>query len=304
MEPPSRESSSPPLIEERIIQRFVRHAPSMAEAGLGIGDDGALVGEACWSTDLLVEGVHFTREADPSDVGFKAVAVSVSDVAAMGARPRWLLLGLSVPGDDAWLRRFTDGVATACRCFGVALVGGDTTRSPSHRTVSSTVGGTLVGAPLLRSGGRPGDDLWVSGPLGAAGAGWSRPIHPPPEELRRPRPPIELALTLARERLATAALDLSDGLAVDLARLARASGCGAQVWESAIPRPEGITLREATGGGEDYALLVAAGPERRASLEALGMHRIGVLTEDPAVLLLPGPWPPPLYRHFQRGEPA
>lgn len=257
-----------------------------------------------WTIDVLIEGVHFDDRLAPEDVGYKTVAVSVSDVAAMGARPTWMLLGVSVPADDDHLARFREGVRLACRHFGVALIGGDTTRSAGQRVFTSVVGGRCVAEPLLRSGGQVGDDLWVGRELGAAGAGWSRPS--PAEHhlqaLRRPRPQIELGLTLAGRGLATAAMDLSDGLATDLERLARASGTGATVHADLLPLAPGVDLREAVRGGEDYALLFTASPAHRDEILALGCIRIGSLSAAPAVRLLPGPWPPPLFDHFE-GSP-
>ncbi|MCB9668220.1 MAG: thiamine-phosphate kinase [Alphaproteobacteria bacterium] len=306
MEPPSPDAPRPSEgAEANIIDRLERSTRGSARAEppeIGIGDDATVLPDGTvWSMDVLVEGVHFDARLAPEDVGYKAVAVSVSDVAAMGALPCWVLLGVSVPADDAFVEGLTAGVAEACRHFGVALAGGDTTRSPGARVITGVVGGRCAARPLLRSGGRPGDDVWVSGALGAAGAGWSRST--PPDwalaALRRPEPPVELAVTLAREGLATAAMDLSDGLATDLARLCRASGCGAEIDSAALPRPHDVSVREATRGGEDYQLLFTASPAHRTRIAALGdVTRIGQLTAGPAVWLDGGDWPTVLFAHF------
>lgn len=271
---------------------------------VGIGDDATVLpGGSVWSMDALVEGVHFDARLSPEDVGYKVVAVSVSDIAAMGARPTWLLLGVSVPGDDAFLGGFRAGVAEACRHYSVHLVGGDTTRSAGPRMFTSVVGGLLAGPPLLRSGGLPGHELWVSGPLGAAGAGWSRaePLPSHLAALRRPPVSVERALDIAP--FASAGMDLSDGLALDVERLARASGCGAVVDGAIVPLAEGVSLQEATRGGDDYVLLVAASPDHREELERQGWSRVGRLTHDPGVRLTPAGWPAPLFSHFE-GTPG
>lgn len=259
-----------------------------------------------WSLDTLVEGVHFDARLRAEDVGWKAVAVSVSDVAAMGAVPRDLLVGLSVPadGDMAFVEGFARGLGEAVRHFGLTLVGGDTTRSGRARTVTTVVGGPCVAEPLMRSGASEGDDLWVTGLLGLAGEGWAtaNPSDAALHALRRPTPPVAFALDLAREHLASAAMDLSDGLAVDLPRLCRASGVGAVIEPDRVPGVASLQLRVC--GGDDFELLFTAPAACRDAIEALATRhgvratRVGAVTAGPAVVLAGTAWPAPLFAHF------
>lgn len=279
---------------------------------VGPGDDGAVLdGRTTVTTDALVEGVHFDDRASPEDVGFKTLAVSVSDLAAMGARPRWAVLSLALPAIDPpqgdWAARFAEGLAEACRRWNVALVGGDTVRSPGPRAISLTLVGELVGRALLRQGATPGDDVWVTGTLGRAGQGWR---HASPSEAaraawRRPNPPLAFALALVANGHATAGLDLSDGLALDAERLAHASGVALHVQRDAIPRDDDDTdAVDATRGGEDYELLFTANVAARDAIRALAdatgtrVTTIGRVTEGEGAHLQPGPWPAPVFAHF------
>lgn len=282
---------------------------------VGPGDDGAVLGNGLALTaDVLVEGVHFDDQLAPEDVGWKVLAVSVSDLAAMGAQPVWALLTLSLPSDDRpWVSGFARGFGQACERFGVTLIGGDTTGSPGPRIAGVTLGGQAVGRPLTRSGGRPGDDLFVTGVPGLAGAGWmlSTPPRSAIDALRHPEPPLGFALDLAREELATAAMDLSDGLAMDLPRLARSSKCGARLDPGKMPAhrhldrldPE-VARRCRLAGGDDYQLLFAAAPEARLQIRELAARHgvritaVGSLIEGSDVELTDGDWPSGSFDHF------
>jgi len=280
------------------------------------GDDAAVLSAGrTLTTDLLVEGVHFDERLSPADVGWKAVAANVSDLGAMGARPEWALLGLSLPEplDMAWVNDFATGLAEALAHWELRLVGGDTTRSPGPRIVSVTVGGTAH-HPVTRAGAQPGDDLWVSGTLGAAAAGFGRGAGEA-RWLRRPEPPVALGVALAEGRLARAMMDLSDGLATDLPRLCAASGVGARVEAARLPidltaQQGPAPLSEAVAWGEDYQLLFAADPVDRGAIAAVGLrlgvalHRVGEVTEPPACRLHPGPWPVASFRHFTETPPC
>jgi thiamine-monophosphate kinase len=301
MEPPQRSDAEQGVLDVLIA------ATSPPPPPHGPGDDCALLGEGQVVTvDMLVEGVHFDDRLSPSDVGYKAVAVSVSDVAAMGARPTWLLLSLALPAplDAVWAGQFAEGVGAACRRWRLALVGGDTVRSSGPRVASVTMGATCVAAPMLRSGGRVGDDLWVTGTLGRAGAGWatSTPTEQSLGALRRPDPPIAFALDLAAAGLATAAMDLSDGLARDLPRLCAASGCGARVDGRAVPADDADGDLAWTGG-DDYELLFAASPTDRGAIAATAARhgvrvtRIGALDAGP-VRVDGRSWPTPRFEHW------
>lgn len=286
---------------------------------LAAGDDAAVLPPnatpTAWTVDTLVEGLHWDGRLTPEDVGHKALAVSVSDLAATGARPRWALLSLSLPpGDAAWVHRFAHGLGEAQRRWAVHLIGGDTTGTAAGgpRTVSLTLGGPVVAEPLRRDGAQVGDTIWVTGALGLAGAGWRLPDPPPAAlaALRRPEPPVAFALALAAAGLATAGLDLSDGLARDLPRLARASGVALHVDPALLPGAPALglppgsdaALLHQTAGGEDYQLLFTAPPSARPALEALAaahatpLTAIGQARAGEGAHLRGADWPAP-WRH-------
>ena len=243
----------------------LRERLPVAPAGeVWVGDDAAVLrppdGPLLLAADVLVEGHHWDPAlSSMSDVGWKALAVNVSDIAAMGGRPLHAVVTVTVPsgrGDD--LGRLYDGLEEAAAAFGCPVVGGDLSGGPAF-VVTVAVTGTVDGSvpPVLRSGARPGDALLVTGPLGAGSAGLRMlragdgdgPVH------RRPLPRVAEGMA-AREAGATAMLDLSDGLVIDLRRLADASGVGVVVDEVTVA--EGATVEEAVGGGDDYELLLAA----------------------------------------------
>ncbi len=294
-----------------------------------IGDDAAVVtGEAgplLLATDLVVAGVH----TDPgvssdADLGYKAMTVTVSDLAAMGARPRWALVSVAgPPGSDPVA--LSSGVAEAATELGCAVVGGDLSAAPVV-TVSVAVAGVLVPAPpagpgpLLRSGARPGDTLWLTGPLGSSAAGLrlarsggsvgsvgsvgSSNMRVPASALiaahRRPRARV-VEGEAARLAGASAAIDISDGLVADARHLAESSGVGLEL--AGVPVADGATEAEALAGGEDYELLVATpdGPRLAAAFATAGLRppvAIGVCTPDAGHHVLEGgPLPPGGWRH-------
>jgi thiamine-monophosphate kinase len=276
------------------------------------------------TTDVLVEGLDFTAAlSEPEDWGWKAVAVNCSDLAAMGAEPRWLVIALTVP--DATpvpaLERIYAGVGEACRAFGAALVGGDVSAGPALSLAVTALG--EAERPVLRSGARPGDRLAVTGPLGAAAAGLAllRSEDPAAKELldrfpglaaahRRPRPALAMGLALARAG-ASAMIDVSDGLAGDAVHLAESSGVGVEVHDAAVPLAPGVAeaaallaldpLELALGGGEDFVL--AAALPRSADLG--GVLDCGRFTPDPATRVRvtrdgPRPLAGLAYDHFRQ----
>lgn len=300
--------------EDAVIARL-RVAAGLGAAAdaprIGIGDDAAVLRDrTVWTVDTLVEGVHWDGRLSPADVGYKTLAVSVSDLAAMGARPRHALLSLALPTDDpVWVDGFATGLAEACRRWRVHLIGGDTVSTPGPRTVSLTLGGRLVGAPVTRAGAVDGDVLWVTGVPGLASLGWR--LTDPPEAalalLRRPDPPVAFALAAARAGLLHAALDLSDGLERDLPRLCRASGVGATIDVHSLelhPALAGDGWRHAVGGGDDYQLLFAADPRHADTLRHLAdrhdtvLRPIGRVHADPSVRLSDRDWPGATFEHF------
>ncbi|GMV00824.1 MAG: thiamine-phosphate kinase [Burkholderiaceae bacterium] len=277
-----------PLGEFGLIARFFDRGPAR-QAILGVGDDCALLAPA-WphcvtavSTDMLLAGRHFLVDDDPVTVGHKALAVNLSDLAAMGAQPRAFTLALAVPQvDETWLGGFCTGLFAIADRYGCELVGGDTTRGPI--TICITVFGEVPPeAALRRDAAQPDDDLWVSGTLGAAALAVGalaegRPRAPGDRaRLRLERPEPRVALGLALRHVARAAIDLSDGLVGDLGHILDRSRAGAEVDWSAVPvdpgldgLPESLRLRLALAGGDDYELLFSAAPENRGAIEAIG----------------------------------
>lgn len=285
-----------------------RHTVPLA---VGPGDDAAVLADGTvLTTDLLVEGVHFDDRLSGADIGWKAVAVNASDIGAMGAAPTWMVLDLATPADDAWLHDFGRGLEAACAEFRVDLIGGDTTGTPGPRFVGITMAGRATGPLLRRSGARPGDVVLVTGIPGLAAAGYlhATPAAAARDALRCPRPPVRLAQAAAP--LLSAAMDLSDGLAADLPRLAAASGIGARLDPAALPDHPALHdgLHPARSlqlaGGDDYALLMACPPGNVAAVKALAnthgvrVTAIGRFTDDPDARPTDGAWPAPPWLHF------
>jgi thiamine-monophosphate kinase len=301
--------------ESAVIEALLGCGPRRAP--LGIGDDAAILahpqGTSVVTADALVEGTHWDARWAAEDVGWRAVAANVSDVAAMGASPSWCTLALCLPRplDLEWVRGFARGFREACARWSVELVGGDTTRAPV-RMVSVTMGGDAV-RPILRSGALPGDDLWVTGALGRSAEAMLAEA-PRPEALawaRRPEPRVALAVALAQLPDVHAMMDLSDGLSSDLRRLCEASGVGATVDARALPGTGPIAWRVAWG--EDWELCFAAARTARDEIQRLArsfdvpVARVGGFTPERAIRLehhteAPG-WPRALFSHFLP-EPA
>ena len=267
---------------------------------LGIGDDAALLqvppGEVLvTSVDTTVAGVHYPEETFPEVVGYRALAVAASDLAAMGATPLACTLALTLPAAEAlWLQAFSEGVAQAVRRFGLPLAGGDTTRGPATVVSVSVFGACPPGAALTRAGASSGDAVYVSGTLGdsaAALAFLEGAWQPPPaqaeallERFHRPEPRLALGKSL-RGR-ASACIDVSDGLIADLGHLCAASGVGMALEGAALPlspalRAAGERARAwVLGGGDDYELAFTLPPTREAPR---GCTRIGTVTEVPGL---------------------
>jgi len=345
---------------DAILKRFGAYSPAPPA---GIGDDaavlgpGASTGRLLLSTDCLLEDQHFRREEPPFLLGRKSLAVNVSDIAAMGGRPIAFLLTLAIPGDlpARFLDRFVDGLHSQARGHGIALIGGDTSRSSGPLVISITIIGRTRGREALeRAGARPGDGVYVSSGLGASAAGrrllqagW-RPVMDPsgrrlvrvvkPARRRRapsraaqavlrhldPEPRVGLGRLLLEKRIASSAIDLSDGLSLDLSRLVDASHVGARLLAPAIPIHDAARalaplldadpLDLALHGGEDYELLFTVPPSRESLLAELAAADpvcsalfIGRITRRPrrapTVILADAsgrgrPLPPGGYDHF------
>lgn len=297
---------------------------------LGIGDDAALwtpppghsVVACC---DTLIAGRHFPDDTDPADIAFKALAVNLSDLAAMAAEPVVALLALSLPTapTPAWTRAFCAGWADLAGRHGVALAGGDTTAGPVLAMTVTALGLVPVGQALRRDGARAGDDIYVSGCLGDAAGGlalWSRRARPEiaPLAARLARPQPRLALGRALRGVASSAIDVSDGLLADLGHVLAASGVGAELDLERLPLSPALLAATdadqarswALTGGDDYELCFTAPPERAAALAAAAtasgtaVHRIGTIVEGAAVQLRDRGVPTPLparagWEHFR-----
>jgi thiamine-monophosphate kinase len=304
------------LTETGLIERFFRACGAQrADVALGIGDDAALLSvpagcELVATTDTLVAGVHFPHGSPAGSIGHRALAVNLSDIAAMGARPCWALLALTLPqAEEAWLSEFAAGFGGLAREHRVALVGGDTTQGPLCITVQA-LGVVAAGGALRRSGARAGDALFVSGTPGDAAAGLaleqSRLAAPPAErDYLRERfllPTPRVALGERLREFASACIDVSDGLLGDAGKLARASGVAAQLDFEALPLS--AALRNAVGeerarllalsGGDDYELCFTVPPAHLARLAtalppaAWGYTRIGAVAEGAGAAVMRG----------------
>jgi thiamine-monophosphate kinase len=321
LRPPATDHRPPvvsDLSERELIARIQhRLPPPPGWMAVGVGDDAAVVEPErnrldVLSVDALVEGVHFDRAFTPPDaIGHRALAVSLSDLAAMGAAPRWCLLSLVLPG--AWpvadFEAMIDGLLALAARHRMHVAGGNLARSPGPLVIDVTVSGTIKRRQIAtRSGARPGDELYVTGSIGAAAAGLAmlREAGAAASEACTtrylyPEPRVRIGQLAARNRVASACVDLSDGLADAVHRLAEASGVGAIVEDDALPiepaardwfnRHSSDATMNAVTGGDDYELLLTVGPRARRRLAQITRHvgtrltRIGVCTADRAVLL-------------------
>ncbi|MEP7064227.1 MAG: thiamine-phosphate kinase, partial [Betaproteobacteria bacterium] len=268
--------------EFALIARHFTRTPRDADVVLGVGDDAAILRAAAdreWlaTVDMMVEGRHFLPGADPAQLGHKLLAVNLSDIAAMGGRPRFALLAGALPdSDDAWLAAFARGLFALADAHGVDVVGGDTTRGP--RTLSVTLLGDVpAGTALRRSGARAGDDVWVSGTLGDAMLGLAAiegqvalsaaAMAATRARLESPTPRVALGQRL--RGVASAAIDVSDGLAGDLVHILERSNVGASIDRAALPRSPAMqealagpqrahAFKCLIAGGDDYELCFTA----------------------------------------------
>lgn len=301
---------------DKIRDRFGGHSPFLLQ---GIGDDCAVFTEtdstACWlvSTDLLVENVHFLFDChDPALLGRKSIAVNISDVAAMGGKPLFCLLSLVLPPSlqEEWLENWWNGVQTILDQYGCLLIGGDTSQGDCLTISVMVVGRTQQGRVLYRSGAGIGEDIYVSGTLGASAAGLEmlkkNIVSAEYESLRMahldPEPQVEIGCALGESGVITAMQDISDGIATDLSHICQASGIGATIEADALPFPPGLqsfcrknnldARKLALFGGEDYQLLFTALPGNRKELEKVAAHlgrtfyRVGFTTKGDGKVFL------------------
>jgi thiamine-monophosphate kinase len=260
---------------DRYFRRPTRHTV------LGVGDDAAIVKpspgfELVISTDMLVAGTHFLPNVDPEGLGWKTLAVNVSDMAAMGAQPRWALLAAALPAaTESWIEKFAQGFFACAEEFNIDVIGGDTTKGPRNLCVT-IFGEILPGQALLRSGAHLYEEIWVSGMPGRAALGLAHlqgrlELTEPAlsvclAALHRPQPRIELGLAL--RGLASAAIDVSDGLLADLGHLLEASSLAAMLQLAALPAP-GLERDAYLSGGDDYELIFTAPALNHAKIIAL-----------------------------------
>ncbi len=296
---------------ELIEKYFSRSNARFENVVQGIGDDSAVVGipqgkQLVISTDTLLENVHFSSADAPKDIGYKSLAVSLSDLAAMGAQPEFATLNLSIPKvDDRWLKQFSGGFFEIADQFNVALIGGDTVNGPLAVTVTA-FGSVDEGAGVLRSGARPGDGIYVTGTLGDAALGLllanggldvsaenSRYLL---HRLNRPYPRVDVALSLCKH--ATSAIDISDGLVADLTHITEQSGVGAEIELECVPISNAYRLvlgkvgwDHALSGGDDYELCVTVPENSEAHIaklkwvEGVKLTRVGTITEQSSLVI-------------------
>ena len=293
-----------------IRRHFTRDA---RHTSLAVGDDAALVQpragmQLAVSTDMLVAGTHFFADTDAEGLGWKTLAVNVSDLAAMGADPRWAVLAVSLPAaDEPWIAAFARGFFACADAFGVDLIGGDTTRGPLNLCVT-IFGEVPVDAAITRDGARPGHELWITGTPGHAALGLAHlrgetALHGSHaarclDALHRPQPRV--AFGLALRGVASAMLDVSDGLLGDLAHILERSRCGARIDVPALPLADllatgadaALARRCLLSGGDDYELLFTAPAAQHGAVTALGRRlalpvtRIGTITAQAGQLTL------------------
>lgn len=333
------------LGEFELIARYFQRSTRPLDAGvaLGVGDDCALLQPSPgmqWavSSDMLVSGRHFFPDVDPRTLGHKALAVNLSDLAACGARPRAFTLALALPeADPAWLQPFSEGLLALADAHGCALVGGDTTRGPLNICIT-VMGEVLPGQALLRSGARPGDDIYVSGTLGDAALALQclqGQITLPPAAMAQARQRLEqptprIALGLALRSIASAAADISDGLLGDLGHILKSSAVGATLDSTVAMNllaaranlagasgtfgyqiPDAEVLQCVLAGGDDYELVFTAAPAQADAVQAaalaggVAVTRVGRIDAPPDLRvvdgtgnLLSGPWAS--FDHFVR----
>lgn len=318
------------LAEFALIDRIRARTTGRGDVVLGIGDDAALLqpragAQLVVTADTLNSGVHFPAETPPADIGWKTLAVNLSDLASMGAQPAWCTLALSLPSADAdWIDAFADGFFALADSSGIVLIGGDTTRGPLSLSVTA-MGQVDTGLALRRDAARVGDDIWVSGTLGDAAIAlraWQSgtlDVRQPAEDaaieflrqrLARPTPRVALGCALAG--IAHAAVDISDGLLADLGHICTRSGVGAHIDPTVLPlsaaaraRVGDASAREAAlRGGDDYELCFTAAPSQHDAVRALSerlslpLTRVGTIMAGQGVHGAGSEPHAPGYEHF------
>ena len=293
--------------EFEIIERYFKK--KMRQTALGIGDDAAMINvqknyQLAISSDMLVENTHFLKNTNPSHLGWKSLAVNLSDIAAMGATPKWATLSISLPKiNHAWLKKFSEGFFKCADKFGIDLIGGDTTKG--SLSISITIMGEIKkNTSLLRSGAKINDDIWVTGQLGLAAMGLANlqgKLKLPPRikikcirALETPSPKTSLSAYLPR--YANSCIDISDGLMQDLRHILKASKVGATLLLNHIPCEKFIQASKqyqfVLNGGDDYELLFTAAKKNRSHIKKIAKRTntpvsvIGSITENQVLQIL------------------
>jgi thiamine-monophosphate kinase len=288
------------LGEDRLIARISKQLPAGNFVRRGIGDDCAVFRidarrDGLLASDMLVEGVHFSARTPAEQVGWKLLAVNLSDIAAMGGTPRAAVVSLGLPRSTpvAWVEKLYRGLGRCARRYGVSIVGGDTVRAPKRVADLAILGEVPAGKAVLRSGAQPGDFILVTGRLGGSFKSGRHLSF---------TPRLKEAAELVRQGKPTAMMDLSDGLWIDLPRLCKASGVCAEIETASVPRNKNCSISEALTDGEDFELMLTVRPKNLNGLLRRGLTPIGKILPSkkgtPAVRWLGLKSSPKGFRHF------
>lgn len=304
-----------------LIQSYFNWEISDPSIELGVGDDAALFNlnpghQLVTSTDTLVEGVHFFKDASPRDIAYKSLAVNLSDMAAMGAAAKCYTLSLTIPElDKEWLKDFSSSLKESSKLFNVHLIGGDTTKGPLNISINM-MGSIEINSPIKRSGANEGDDIYVSGELGSAALCLKKikkgeiPLESDLNSLNRPIPRLELGSAL--KNLASSCIDVSDGLEQDLSHILKSSGVGAIIDTQELPLSDSVMhyVKDTNDwslplcGGDDYELCFTAGKSKRDKISAISeslgtrVTRIGEIISQKKLEVIGYTGPRNSYQHF------
>lgn len=304
-----------------LIQSYFNWKLNDASIELGVGDDAAILNldpghQLITSTDTLVEGIHFFKETSPIDIAYKSLAVNLSDIAAMGGVAKCYTLSLTLPKlDKDWLEQFSTSLKESSERFRVNLIGGDTTRGPLNITISM-MGSIEINSSIKRSGARAGDDIYVTGSLGAAALCLKKineGVKPSESELislNKPIPRLELGSAL--RNIASSCIDISDGLEQDLSHILKSSNVGAIIYSDKLPLDNSVSnyVKDSNDwslplcGGDDYELCFTAGKSKRKKIEELSeglkvrVARIGVINNQKELEIVGYNGPKSSYQHF------
>ena len=304
-----------------LIQSYFNWEITDPSIELGVGDDAALFTlnpghQLVTSTDTLVEGIHFFKDASPRDIAYKSLAVNLSDIAAMGATAKCYTLSLTIPElDKEWLKDFSSSLKESSKLFNVDLIGGDTTKGPLNISINM-MGSIEINSPIKRSGANDGDDIYVSGELGSAALCLKKikkgeiPLESDLNSLNRPIPRLELGSAL--KNLASSCIDVSDGLEQDLSHILKSSGVGAIIDTQELPLSDSVMhyVKDTNDwslplcGGDDYELCFTAGKSKRDKISAISeslgtrVTRIGEIISQKKLEVVGYTGPRNSYQHF------